>query len=91
MPSSNITGVISNVTFPVLSKMHDNDEALADNYRRMLKVSAFVIFPVMMGLSSLARPLVITMITAKLEGCIILLQIICFTIFVINPFVVLTT
>lgn len=79
MPSSNITGVISNVTFPVLSKMHDNDEALAYNYRRMLKVSAFVIFPVMMGLSSLARPLVITMITAKWEGCIILLQIICFS------------
>ena len=79
MPSSNITGVISNVTFPVLSKMNDNDEALAFNYRRMLKVSAFIIFPLMMGLSALARPLVITMITAKWEGCIILLQIICFS------------
>lgn len=79
MPSSNVTGVISNVTFPVLAKMHDDDEALAFNYRRMLKVSAFVIFPLMMGLSALARPLVITMITAKWEGCIILLQIICFS------------
>lgn len=78
LPSSNITGVIANVSFPVLSKLHDDDEALASNYRRMLKVSAFVIFPLMMGLSALARPLVITMITAKWEGCIILLQIICF-------------
>ncbi len=79
MPSSNITGVISGVSFPVLSKLQNNDEALACNYRRMLKVSAFVIFPLMLMLSALARPLVITMLTAKWEECIILLQIICFS------------
>lgn len=79
MPSQNITGVISNVSFPVLSKMQNDDEQLAYNYRRMLKVSAFVIFPIMLMLSALARPLVITMITAKWEACIILLQIICFS------------
>lgn len=79
MPSSNITGVIAGVSFPVLSKLQDDDEALASNYRRMLKVSAFVIFPLMLMLSALARPLVITMITAKWEGCIVLLQIICFS------------
>lgn len=79
MPSQNVTSVISNVTFPVLSKMQDDDEKLAFNYRRMLKVSAFIIFPIMLMLSALARPLVITMITAKWESCIILLQIICFS------------
>lgn len=79
MPSQNVTGVIANVSFPVLSQIQDDDERLAYNYRRMLKVSAFVIFPVMLMLSALARPLVITMITAKWEACIILLQIICFS------------
>ena len=79
MPSQNVTHVISNVTFPVLSKMQNNNEELAFNYRRMLKVSAFVVFPVMLMLSALARPLVITMITVKWESCIPLLQIICFS------------
>lgn len=79
MPSQNVTGVIQNVTFPVLSKMQDDDEKLARNYRKMLSVSAFIIFPLMMMLSALARPLVITMVTAKWEACIILLQIICFS------------
>ena len=79
MPSQNVTGVIANVSFPVLSQIQGDDERLAYNYRRMLKVSAFVIFPVMLMLSALARPLVITMITAKWEACIILLQIICFS------------
>lgn len=79
MPSQNATGVLQNVTFPVLSKLQGDDEKLAHNYRRMLKASAFVIFPVMLMLSALARPLVITMVTAKWEPCIILLQVICFS------------
>lgn len=79
MPSQNITGAINNVSFPVLSKMQDDDEKLAYNYRRMLKLSAFVIFPIMLMLSALARPFVITMITEKWEGCVIFLQIICFS------------
>lgn len=79
MPSQQVTGVIQSVTFPVLSKMQNNDEALARNYRRMLRTTAFIVFPLMMMLSALARPLVITFITAKWEACIILLQIICFS------------
>ena len=79
MPSRNITGVIQNVTFPVLSKMQNDNESLARNYRRMLRVTAFIVFPMMLMLSALARPLVITLITAKWESCIILLQIICFS------------
>lgn len=80
MPSQNVTGVIQNVTFPVLSKMQDDDESLARNYRRMLKTTAFVVFPLMMLLAGLARPLIITMITAKWEACIILLQLLCFSL-----------
>lgn len=78
MPSQNVTGVIQGVTFPVLSKMQNDNEALAHNYRRMLKATAFIIFPIMMMLSALARPLVVTLVTAKWESCVILLQIICF-------------
>lgn len=79
MPSQNIYGVIANVSYPVLSKIQNDDERLLQNYRRMIKLSAFVVFPVMMGLATLARPLVITLITAKWEACIIYLQIMCFT------------
>lgn len=79
MPSANIAGVITGVSFPVLSKMQDDDERLAYNYRKMIKVSSFIVFPVMMLLSALAYPIVITMVTAKWEACIILLQIMCFT------------
>lgn len=78
IPSQHFTEVVQGVTFPVLSKIQDNDERLAYNYRRMLRVSAFIVFPIMTTLSALARPFILTMITAKWESCIILLQIICF-------------
>lgn len=79
LPSSNITGVLTSVSFPALSKIQDDDERLAYNYRKMIRVSSFFVFPVMLMLSALAHPVVITMVTAKWESCVILLQIMCFT------------
>ena len=79
LPSKNATNVLQQVTFPVLSKMQENDDVLSNNYRRIIKASAFVIFPVMLMLSALARPLIIVMITEKWESSILLLQLMCFS------------
>lgn len=79
-PSSNITGVLQNVTFPVLSTIQNDEERLADAYKRFLKISAFVIFPLMLGLSSVADPFIRLVLTDKWEGTIYLLQIICFAL-----------
>lgn len=79
MPSQNVHGVISSVTYPVLSKIQDDVDSLAYNYRRMIRVTAFIVFPLMLMLSALSRPLILIMITAKWEPCIILLQILCFS------------
>lgn len=78
LPSSNVTGVIQRVTFPVLSTIQNEDERLCSFYRRLLKMSAFIIFPMMTMLAAVAAPLVEILLTAKWNGCIILLQIICF-------------
>lgn len=79
LPSSNVTGVLQRVTFPVLSSIQNEDERLARNYRKILKLSAFLIFPMMLMLSAIADPLVRVVLTDKWEGCIILLQIVCFS------------
>ncbi len=79
LPSSNVTGVLQRVTFPVLSSIQNEDERLARNYRKILKLSAFLIFPMMLMLSAIADPLVRVVLTDKWKGCIILLQIMCFS------------
>lgn len=78
LPSSNITGILQRVTFPVLTEMQDDDERLATNYRKLLRMSAFVVFPLMMLLAAVASPLVRVVITSKWDACVPYLQIICF-------------
>lgn len=80
LPSSNVTGVLQRVTFPVLSNIQNEDERLARNYRKILKLSAFLIFPLMLILSAVADPLIRVLLSDKWEGCIILLQILCFSL-----------
>lgn len=77
IPSGYMTSLVSNVAFPVLSKIKDNHNALAANYRRMIKLTMFISCPVMMLLCALAHPLVTFLVTAKWEPSVILLQILC--------------
>lgn len=79
MPSQTLTGVIQQVTFPVLSQIQDDDQRLGNNYRRMLRFTVFIIFPIMIGMAALAHPLVISLVTDKWAQCVPYLQIICFS------------
>lgn len=79
LPAQQGTSVIQQVTFPVLSKAQNDDELLRNAYRKMLKVSAFVIFPVMTMLSALAKPFIVILVTDKWIDSVLLLQIICFS------------
>jgi O-antigen/teichoic acid export membrane protein len=78
LPSSNITGIIQRVTFPVLSKLQDDDERLQRNYRKLLKMSAFIIFPMMCILAAVSKPLIVILIGKKWVFCSVLLIPICF-------------
>lgn len=77
-PSSNATGVLQSVTYPVLAKMQDDNDRLAHNYRRMLRLSAYIIFPMMIGLSSVSTSFIHFVLTDKWVGAVPYLQIICF-------------
>lgn len=79
LPSYNIFSVIRQVSFPVLAQIQDDEPLLIATYRRMIRMSAFVIFPLMLLLAALAKPLIIIIVTDKWEGCIILLQLLCFS------------
>lgn len=79
LPSSNITNTLSSVTFPVLSQIQNDNERLQTHYRKMVKVSSFIVFPMMMILAGLAHPIIILMVTDKWEPSVVLLQILCFS------------
>ncbi len=78
MAGSSLSGVLYNVSFPVLSKVQDNNAVLLDAYKRFLSVSAFAIFPLMMLLAGIAEPLIRFLVTDKWLECVPYLQILCF-------------
>lgn len=83
-PSTNLVGIIQNVTFASLSNIQDQNDRLRNIYRKMIKTSAFVVFPLMMGLSAVAQPLIYFTIGEKWDFCVQILQIICFS-FMLTP------
>ena len=74
----NISNILQRVAFPVLSELQDNDEVLLAAYRKYIKLSAFIIFPLIFGLFGVAKPLLLCILTEKWSGSILLLQILCF-------------
>lgn len=79
LPSSNLTGIMQRVTYPVLCSIQNDDNRLQSIYRRFLRASAFVIFPLMLGLSAVAYPLVMVLFKEQWLFTATLLQIICFS------------
>lgn len=76
----NITGILQRVTFPVLSTIQNEDERLRKDYRKFLRLSGFVVFPLMMGLAAVADPLTRFILTDKWADSIPLLRILCFAL-----------
>jgi len=79
LPSATITDVVSRVTFPILSEMQHDKEQLQKSYNQMLLLTAFFMFPLMIGIATLAEPLIRLMLTDKWIPCVPYLQILCVT------------
>lgn len=75
--SSNITAIFQRVSFPVLCTIQNDNARLADAYRRILKMAAYVIFPLMVGMAAVAKPMIITLVSDKWLYSAVLLVPIC--------------
>lgn len=62
---SSTSSTLSAVLFPVLAKFQDDNQALLHSTRRFIRVSSFVLFPLMLGLFAVSDNLVIVLLTEK--------------------------
>ncbi len=77
LPSMNITSAIQVVTYPVLSRLQDDNIKLIAAFRRILKMVMFLVIPLMTGLLLLAKPLILFTLKDKWASSIPLLQLLC--------------
>lgn len=78
-PSSNLTGIFQRVTYPVFCTIQNDDDRLRGVYRRFLRLSAFVVFPLMTGLAAVAHPLILIFLKEQWIFAATLLSILCFS------------
>lgn len=64
-PSTNLTTIIQKVTYPALSKIQSDKERLKIGYKKVLCISSYIIFPLMIGIWALAEPLICFLLTEK--------------------------
>lgn len=74
-PSSNLSTVIVRAVYPVQCKMQDDNEALTTHFKQYLRVSCYMIFPLMIGFCVLAQPLVLLVLKEKWLPAVPYLQI----------------
>ena len=79
LPSVQATSVLQSVSFPVLSKVQGDKEALAKHYRSMIRTSTYVVMPIMVCLSALSYPIVVCLVGEKWIPCVAFLQVMCLT------------
>ena len=77
MFSSNLTGVIQRVTYPVLSEIQDDKERMISAYRRVIKTTMFITFALMFALGAVSKPLIHCLIGEKWHEAATYLPLIC--------------
>lgn len=73
------TQVIQSVTYPALCQINDNAPLMIASYRRIIRMAAFVVFPVGMGLAAIAGPFINVLLTERWIYTASLLPILCFS------------
>ena len=76
---SNVNTAIGSVLFPAMSQYQNDREKVKQMTRRVIQVSSYVMWPLMIGLGVIAEPMVRVILTDKWLNCVPYLRIFCFT------------
>ena len=75
LPVHNLGSILNKVTYPMFSKINDNDQKLRKTYLKVIGLSIFVMSPIMIFMGVLAKPLILFLLTDKWIAVVPYLQI----------------
>ena len=76
-PSSNLTGILNRVSFPLLSSIQEKSDELSKKYRRMIRLTVFFVFPMISLLFVTAEPFVMKVLGPQWEQSIVIVKLLC--------------
>lgn len=72
-----VDGTLSEVMYPAFSILQSDKDKLKSTLRRSMKTSTYIVFPMLIGLMVLAKPLIIFLFTEKWTDSVIYMQLTC--------------
>lgn len=75
--TTNVDGTISSVLFPAMSDYSDDKEKIRNIVSRTMRVSSYIMFPLMIGMVAVSKPLIFVLLTEKWTEAIPYMQIMC--------------
>lgn len=75
--TNSTTGALQKVTYPVLSTLKEDEEKLKTSFQTIIKITAYCMFPVMMGLLAVADTLIPLLLGAQWQGSVLYFQLLC--------------
>jgi O-antigen/teichoic acid export membrane protein len=76
-PVTTLSGILSKISYPLLSKIQHEKDRISEVYQRLLKVSFFITAPLMMGAAAVAEPLFTLVLGEKWLPAVPYFQILC--------------
>lgn len=76
-PFSMVYGIINTIAFPVLATVKDEHERQRQVFRKMVRFTAFISFPFILGFGFVANELILLLITDKWIESIPIIQLLC--------------
>lgn len=73
----NLNSSITKVLFPAFSKIQDDKDRVKNSVRLMVNVTAFLIFPMLVGFIVLSRPFVLLILTSKWVQSVPFIKVFC--------------
>ncbi len=78
LPSQQLTGIFSRVSYPILSTIQNDLKKLKSAYIQMIRSTMFITFVLMLGMAAIAKPMILTLIGEQWLPAVIYLQMLCF-------------
>lgn len=77
MASQSVSSSLQSATFPILSQLQNDNERLKRAYRKIVRVTSFISFPLLFGLSAVSIPFIHVLLTEQWHDSAVYLQILC--------------
>lgn len=65
LTSGTLSSVLNNATFPLMSSLQNDKENLKKTFTKLIKITSMLVFPSMVGIAILAKPIILVLLGEK--------------------------